>query len=156
MTEDQLAYFTEQTLRANKHVLRLYMRRALIGFLVLLAGVSFAAHNTQTEAANARDAILESARIVVVDGCNRDFIDRLQVRGVLEDSSKDIRRRYNEGAMPREEAIRRLKFYKHELSTLPLPDCRRAPDILTDNPDEINGTRVDPLYPGHPRAEDHR
>lgn len=134
-----------------RRAFRRYRRDALIGFLVLLVGVLAALHTATNEAEQARQAIIDSARVVVVDGCNRDFIDRMQVRGVLIASRREARALYHRGEINRENYLSRLAFYREQLHNLPLPDCRRAPDILTDDPGEIDEVRdVDPLYPGHP------
>lgn len=154
ITEEQLEFFTYQTERAvtkaHRMALRADQRRAkqrMVGFMVLFVAFlanAFYANNLATEA---RDRIIRSGDAVAVSGCNRDYEDREAIRRVLT-ASKDFTRNAFRRLDMSEEGVRlRLEFYDTQLGQLPLPDCRLADDVLTDDPDmPIHYPK--PMYPG--------
>jgi hypothetical protein len=143
LTEDQLKWITEENeTTANRAIAaaeamdRRRARHRLVGFAVLflafLGNVWYSAHI----ASESRDQLLRSGDIVAVDGCNRDFQERLEIRGVLIESKNFTRQAYERGAFPKSELRLRLAFYDERLQSLPLLDCRRADEVLTDDPDK--------------------
>lgn len=151
VTEEEVAFYNAQRARdirvAVNAATRRHARRALVGyfvmFLAFLGNVLYAQH----VAREGREAIVKSGDIIAIDGCNRDYRERQEVRQVLIAS-----RQFQEGALKRGDISqiqhdRAIDFYNDRLEGLPLPDCRRAGDILTDDPDSL--TRMpEPLYPG--------
>lgn len=142
LTYEQLEFFTEQTERAvqkandfsaaaDRRAWRNRMTGFAILFLAFLGNVLYSNHIS----AESRDQVIRSGDLVAVDGCNRDFRSTTAVRGVLVASKGFIRQSVRRGALSQEEASVRLAFYDSLLDDLPLPDCRKADDVLTDDPD---------------------
>lgn len=124
-----------------------YKRNALIGFLILLAGVGVVGKMDSDRTEAARRAIVDSGRAVAVMGCNRDFRTQQQVRGVLSASVSRSQRRLEDGEITPNEHARQVEFLRKQLEMLRLPDCRLA--HITDDPN-ADVRAPDPLYPGHP------
>jgi hypothetical protein len=167
MTKEQLDYFTEQTVKAvekgTRNGVRHYRNRAVIGFLILLLGlvaVRWADNERANEAvkdrvatANAqRAAIVKSGNVVAVDGCNGRFRDRVEIRSVLQSSKDFLAREYKKGNITEARFKESSAFYDERLSGLPLPDCRKAANILTTDPNKVLPV-PDPLYPGHDKTK---
>lgn len=146
MTEEQLAFFTEQTRIISERALKRYQRRAVAGFLILfLASMANILYSNQVST-DAREQVVKSGDIVAVSGCNRDYEDRIAVRSVLVESKAFTKQAVKEGRLTKTEGDLRLDFYNARLEALPLPDCRTADEVLTDDPDKP--LRVpEPLYP---------
>lgn len=146
---DQIGHETEH---ASKKVLKRFRKEAVAGFLILALGLGIGTSaNNHTNAAS-RVQIVKSGQAVAVSGCNRDFRFASGLRGVLY-ASRD----FQAGALKRGDISRdryklAVRFYKTQLQALPLPDCRVAKEILTDDP---NAKIVvpQPLYPGGPGTE---
>ena len=146
LTEDQLEWITKQNERIARRVLWLYVRWAMVGFVVLF--VAFLGNVIYSNHLNAvsREQVVRSGDIVAVAGCNRDFQERLEIRGVLIESKAFTRQAYRRGAISEVERDLRIEFYNERLQGLPLPDCRVADEILTDDPDKPLREPA-PLYP---------
>lgn len=157
MTEDQLEYMTAQTERAVNKALtqarledrrrfRRYVRSATVAFGLLFAGVSFSIYAQSHDSEAGRTQIVNSGRAVSVDGCNRDFGTIGGLRSILI-SSRDFQdSALKRGDISRTQHDRALEFYEHNLRSIPLPDCRKAEEILTDDPN----ARVTIPVPLHP------
>lgn len=153
MTQEQLEFFTEQQQVAVERALKRYSRKALIGFLALFVGFLFNALNNQRQdrqadeaSTAAREAIIDSGNLVAVNGCNRDFEDRVAMRGVLLASKSFTDQAVAEGRLTEYEGERRIAFYDERLRELPLPDCRDTRNLITDDPD-VHIIVPEPLYP---------
>lgn len=155
MTEEQLNFFTEQTHRAVNEALRRYQRRAILGFLILFVGFLFNAHNNSTQfnqLDDARQAVVDSGRAVSIDGCNRDYAEDVRIRDVFYNSRRIVKARIRTGQSPNPTADRlAIRFYNEQLRHFKLPDCRKAENIITDNPDVPVGLPK-PFWPGEPTA----
>jgi hypothetical protein len=110
-------------------------RTALVGYLVLLAGVLGTYLNGQHTSKNERTEIRTAGRIVALNGCNARFVDRVEIRRVLEVSAALTKVQYDKGLMDKFQYEQAKNFYKERLNGLPLPDCRTADDYLVDNAD---------------------
>lgn len=155
MTMEQLDFFTEQTERAVekgvKEGVRQYRNRAVQGFVLLLVGLMVLTY-FQADAADdqkqARDdqqaALVASGRAVAVDGCNRDFVTAQSFRATITRLKEATQGRADQAPAATEEAV---KFYQSVLDISPLPDCRDAENVITDNP-EAPVLNVQPYYPG--------
>jgi hypothetical protein len=153
MTEEQLDYFSEQTRCAVDRALNKYMKRAMIGFLLLFIGFLYNASTNRaqqvdirSQAEAARDVLIESGDVIAIDGCNRDFQTTSALRGVLLASAAFNRQNFEDGIIDRTTLDQRLRFYDDQLDRLPLPDCRKSQGILTDDP-QHNLPKPQPLYP---------
>lgn len=140
-----------------RYALRVYSRRMLVGFLVLLAGVGYAVHTSNSDSAAGREAlaksgqasaaaIVSSGRALAVDSCNRDFQSIGRQRGLLIRAEAQIPKAVKKGQISQEQAKDAFKFYNDELSRIPLPDCRKVKLILTDDPKKPISQPV-PLHP---------
>lgn len=139
------------------YAVRRYARNSLVGFVILLAGLGYAWHTGAEDAADSRDAIAKSSRAsataivasgraLAVDSCNRDFKNTGRLRGLLLRAEAEIPKAVKKGRFSKEEAADALEFYDKELARIPLPDCRLAEVILTDDPSKPVQQPV-PLHP---------
>lgn len=151
MTFEQMEWITEQTETAVRKALRTYSRRATIGFCLLFAAFMGNLLWSNKLSSDARRAVVRSGDLIAVDGCNRDFQDRVAVRGVLIASRDFTKNAYKRLNLTPEELQLRLDFYNARLKELPLPDCRKSDDILTDDPGDAV-TVPTPLYPQSTKA----
>lgn len=142
LTSEQLDFFTYQTERAVDKAIakaeemdKKRARGRLLGFaalfLIFLANTFYIAHI----GAKSREQVVRSGDIVAVAGCNRDYEDRVAVRGVLLASKEFTVNAFKRLNLSEAEKEARLQFYDDRLAELPLPDCRLADDVLTDDPD---------------------
>ena len=128
-------------------------RASLAAYLILVAFTIFAfARQEQIIAANkensfaARRALVTSGNIVSVDGCNRDFKSRVEIRKVLQASKTFQKGALKRGDITRAQYVTTRAFYDQRLKELPLPDCRKSANILTASPDK-KLSLPKPLYP---------
>jgi hypothetical protein len=162
LTPEDDAPFSDQQLRwlsAREHMLsahgthysrthiKRYAKSALAGFLILLTGIGAAIHLGDNQANNARRAVVGSGRAVSVAGCNRDFDTITRVRSILLASEAFQAKQHRAGKITDEQFKAAKDFYQDQLSGLPLPDCREAAHILTDDPTKRVIIPV-PRYPG--------
>jgi hypothetical protein len=138
LTEEQLAFFTEQTRRAVSKALRKFALPALSGYVALLVGlvIAFGANaNTSEQATQAqhdsRVAIVASGRAVAVDGCNRDFRSTDKFRGLLV--RLKVATEVSKTSTPAQKAAG-LKFYDTTIADQKYPNCAAARSIITDDP----------------------
>lgn len=159
MTVEQLDFFTEQTERAVekgvKEGVRQYRNRALQGFAILLAGLMILTFLQQQETSDARaardaqqKALVQSGRAVSVDGCNRDFVTAQSFRATITRLKEATDSRADQTPEARRTAV---AFYQGVLDISPLPDCRKAETVITDNP-AAPVRIVRPYFPGAPYA----
>lgn len=130
--------------------LLLIRHRHTVAYLFLVAAVSFAISSAQGEGDARRAAIVETGRIVAVDGCNRDFRSLQAIRSVLiaaKAQHNSLLRRKLITKVQHDDAIR---FYDVQLRGVELPDCRKSLGILSEDPDKKIAT-PEPLYAGSPR-----
>ncbi len=146
MTQEQLDYFTEQTVKAvekgTKRGVKHYRNNALIGFALLVIGLFYVVHLAD----ESREAIVKSGRVVSVSGCNRDYHSLTALRGTLMASKKFTINAGKQGVISPAEVAVRVKFYDDQLENLKLPDCRIAAKVVTDDPTKIGDVPV-PLHP---------
>lgn len=142
MTAEQLEWFSEESQRLSSKVLRIYSRRAALGFAILLIGFFYNACNNArqwdriaNDADSSRNAIIASGNIVAVEGCNRDFNSLTALRGVLLASQDFATQAFKRGTLTQTQLNERLDFYAKQLANLQLPDCRRSAHVLTDRAD---------------------
>jgi hypothetical protein len=120
---------------------RRFRNQALVGFLILAGGVGAAfAVSAQDQAArhelakDQRHAIVQSGHAVSVAGCNRDYLTIGRLRNVLLASQAFQTAALKRGDITQAQFDRARTFYSAQLAGLPLPDCRDALAVLTDNP----------------------
>jgi hypothetical protein len=130
-----------------------YRRQALIGYLILVAGVvvAFAQNHSESNArrvqgVSARHAVVQSGRAVAVEGCNRDFESTKSLRGVLVASQAASAQSFKRGEITKQRYEQSQAFFKTQLEKLPLPDCRKVLRVVTDDPNKT--TRIP--VPSHP------
>ena len=147
MTVEQLDYFTEQTQRAVKKATRRDRAVSRIAYIVLTVGLMVSLFIASHERAKAQDAVVESGRAVAVEGCNRDFEDRMRFRSLLKRLRAASEQAAKEGRTTEEQRQQAVAFYDQELKRFGLPDCRKSQDLLTSNPDK-SIPDIAPYYPG--------
>lgn len=148
MTEEQLAFFTEQNRYAVTKALNRYRTASLAAFMILFIGILLALYVNSKASHAERDAIVRTGRIVAVDSCNARFRDREALRDLfVRLQSAVVQQAEKSGTSPDSPRVRfAIKFYKDELDRLPLPDCRRTEQILTADPEKQTYTPT-PLHP---------
>jgi len=146
MTAEQMTWIEDQVRRAAKKAAQRVRNQALIAFLVLLTAIGYVQWDSSRRADDARDAVVTSGTVVAVDGCNRDYKSRQEVRSVLIASKNFQKRAYNEGRITKDQYDSAAAFYDERLASLPLPDCRNAANVLTADPDQVPEV-PEPLHP---------
>ena len=125
-----------------------YRRNAVVGFLILLLGIGFVQWDNQKDNSDARKeiaaksvqsdrAIVKSGRAVSVAGCNRDYVTIARLRELILAGREDIRNYVAEGTLNPEQGARAQKRITAQVKEYPLPDCREARRIVTDNPRDL-------------------
>lgn len=147
LTEEQLAFFTEQTERAADKASKHTLKQATIGYLILFMGILMMYLNGQSTSQREREAIVESGRVVSVDGCNRDYETIATLRDEIEASKDRTLKLVKEGTLTEAQAMRSINETDDFLERYVLPDCRKAEEVLTSDPDQVNRVPK-PKYPG--------
>lgn len=150
-SEAQLEWITASTHRAVDKTLRAYRRTALVGFMVLLVGVIVALYLAAHQNSKAQDSIVASGNVVAVDGCNRDYTDRVKFRSLLLRLKASSDASFKRGQTTKEQHDTANSFYKSQLDNYPLLDCRQAAHVLTKDPQDPKHP-VDAFWEGNPRA----
>jgi hypothetical protein len=149
LTIDELAVIERAARKYAKDesdsALHRFSRNALAGFITLAIGLLLAVGLQQHDAQQSRDAVVTSGRTVSVVGCNRDYNTINALRSILVSSREQIDQYVQDGQITQAQADRQKKLTNEFLKTLPLPDCRSALTILTDNPNDL-GRVPTPLY----------
>jgi hypothetical protein len=121
----------------------------LVGLIVAFrVGADYNAHNNAVADQN-RNAIVQSGRVVSVDGCNRDFKSISSLRGLLLRAQVSIAVQHKAGILEGRQYQDAVRYYQKALDDIKLPDCRRAKKVVTDDPTQIRREPT-PLYPGGP------
>lgn len=152
LSEEQLAFFTEQTQRAVRNALRRYVRGAAVGFFVLVVAIIGVRFLDAQDSAKARDSIVRSGDAVAVSGCNRDFDTIKILRAQIKRGKKVTLQYVAEGLLTQAQADRAIADTNRLLSRYTLPDCRASLEIITDKPD-AQITPQEPKYPGYRKAK---
>jgi hypothetical protein len=134
LTHDQLEQISRETEHAARKAVRIYLRQARIGFLLLLVGIASAIGLARYDATVSREAIVNSGRAIAVVGCNRDFDSNERLRGLLERARDASTVEWRRGRIPTDRYESAKRFYRDELAKLPQPDCRKALRTVTDDP----------------------
>jgi hypothetical protein len=150
MTDEQLAWITEQVDRAAHKAAHRTMKGAVIGYVILFLGVLGMYFNGQSVSKKERGAVVDSGRIVSVDGCNRDYNTIQTLRDEISKSKKRTQQLVKEGTLTQAQADRAIEQTNDLLERYQLPDCRKAETVLTDNPEDVSKQPV----PRFPPSED--
>lgn len=160
LTQAQLEWVVEEVETATEKAAKrgaaegakIERRRNRIAFLLLLAGIIlvFWLGNRASDAE--RQAIVESGKVVAIDGCNRDYQEDVRIRDVFLTSQNLVKSRIQAGQSADPEADKAaLEFYDQQLDAFKLPDCRKAEGLLTSDPDRFV-PEIEPFYPSNPNA----
>lgn len=125
LTDQQQALIAWNSRVQTRRSMRTYRRNAIVGFLVLLAGLGATRYMDVQQLNQSRQAVVDSGNAIVVDGCNRDFETARRQREALYKQPQRSGRRLTEAEKNR--IVRQLT---------PLPDCREVRNALTDNPEK--------------------
>ena len=145
---------------AVREAVRAYQRRAVVGFVILLAGLGGAVYLDAQHGDDARKAIAEqgdkqdaaiirSGDAIAVSGCNRDYETIDALRDQLEVQLVRIDALEADGTYTTRQAEVGRQSTKDFLAKYKLPDCRHADDVLTQNPGESVPV-IEPRYPDDP------
>lgn len=147
MSIEQLDFFTEQTRRAVRKATRRDRAVNRVAYVILTVGLVLSLFVASREGAKAQEAVVDSGRAVAVEGCNRDFEDRLRFRSLLRrlKSASESAGRLNGSSQERID--RAVAFYDAELKRFTLPDCRKSANLLTSDPED-SIPNIAPYYPG--------
>jgi len=147
MTQEQLEWITEQNQKAAEKATRRTMRRALVGYLILTFGVLAMYLNGQHVGGAERDAIVQSGRVVSVDGCNRDFGDAERFLALLQRLKRANEASFKAGNITPQAHDAAIQFYNKEIARAErsVPDCRKAAKVVTSDPD-ADLKKIVPLY----------
>lgn len=144
LTPEQLDYFTEQTRRVvqrerayDRRRFTRWIRGALVGYFVLFLGILAMYQNGQSTSDSERAAIVQSGRVIAVDGCNRDFKTNERVRNLILAAQELTNQQIAKGKVTPEEAQQARDYYNSQLAGLVLPNCTEAETLLTDDPNAV-------------------
>lgn len=155
LSPEQLDWFTEQTERAADkaahRATRIISRSATLGFLILLLGIIYVFHTSNAQNSDGRDAIVSSGRTVAVDGCNRDYQDRVQFIELLLRGEQAVIVAHKAGTTSNAQYAQGIAFYERQLKEYPLLDCRKAESVITADPEKASQP-PEPFWPGTPEA----
>src|ERR1044072_4383921 len=92
-----------------------WVRRAIVGYAVLFLG--FLGNNLidRQRAQDGRQALVDSSRIVVIEGCNRDFRTIQKLRGVFNRAEESIKVQHRAGLITDDQYKRGIDFYEQQL-----------------------------------------
>lgn len=130
LTEEQIRFFSNETAKAYQKGAQRTLRKAYAGYLALFIGTMLVYLNGQSVSENERAEIRNDGRVVAINSCNARYVDRTEIRDVLEQSKRAVQRQYSAGIIDKAQSERSIKFYDERLKNLPLPDCRKADDAL--------------------------
>lgn len=145
MTEEQLDYFSKQTATAVKKATSKTRRVALAGYLVFFVTVAAVWTAGQHNADNSRHAIVRSAKVVAVAGCNVDYRFAKNFQGLFTRLDEANKAQFDAGAITADARQRAHDFYARNQKTIPVPDCRKAENVVSSDPDGIPPVPT-PLY----------
>lgn len=128
-----MVQMTKNDLYITKAEFRRWIAGAAIGYGVIFLGSVGMYLNGQSVSSNERGAIIQSGDVVAVVGCNRDFESIGSQRGLLIRARAAIQ----DAKISSDEKAAAVQFYSDELAKLQYPDCRKAKDILTSDPDGV-------------------
>jgi len=136
LSDAQIAFFAEQNRLAAERASKRTIRQALVGYLILGLGVLGMYLNGQSVSSTERAAVVDSGTAAVVAGCNRDFNGTQRLRSLLEHADDAVTAQQKAGKVTAAQAADAHDFYAAELAKIPLPDCRKAQFVLTDDPEK--------------------
>lgn len=151
LTEEQLHWIEQQTIAAAEKAGKYVWKRAIWGFVVFVVALILVAGYNNHQNTVSRDAIVQSGQAVAVDGCNRDYQDRVQFRGLLERLKEASKVSYQSGRTTKDQYDTAVDFYDDQLKKFALPDCRDAENLLTSDPNKDLPV-IKPYYQGNPDA----
>lgn len=129
---------------------KFWRRGMVIGFIILFLGAMSNSYVDRERSRVARATLVHSSRVVVIDGCNRDFRTIERLRALLVRAELAVNQQRKEGIISQRRYETALKFYDEEIRLLRLPDCRRAQNVITADPFRDVPKPPFPLYPGSP------
>lgn len=148
LTEEQLRFLADLQEESTRRTLRRWIKGAIVGYVVLIAGVFLMYENGQSVSANERSAVVNSGRVVSVEGCNRDYRSAEAFVNLLERLRDSTISQHKQHKIDDARYRAGLEFYSAEIARAKgrLPDCREAETTLTADPD-ADLRNLKPLYP---------
>lgn len=148
-TPEQIEQIAREVDHGVRKGVRAVVCKARIGFLLLFLGVAVGFYVDSQHAQDARTAIVNSGRAVSVSGCNRDFRSITNDHNLLRAAERELRAAYKAQEQPISKAQfdNAVRFYREQIEANPLPDCRKAREVVTDDPSKDPDSIPKPLYP---------
>jgi hypothetical protein len=132
--------------KAAESALAKYRRQSVIGFAVLFVGLIVAVYTGDKANDEGRKAVVDSGQATAISSCNRDFTQTEEFRNIVARSKCQMQGAVNRGDASEEGADEQLQALDDARKDLTLPDCRKAGENLTSDPDDV--IRIpEPLYP---------
>jgi hypothetical protein len=123
-------------------------RNAVIGYLILVAGLVGVYAISQKDAGDARSAIVTSGKIVSVEGCNRDFEAAVGLRAVLVRGEAFIKAQRDDNLISEAAYKAGVAYYAEQKQNIKVPDCREVANVITDDPRKTTYPPPFPRYLG--------
>ena len=106
--------------------------KGILGYLLLAAAMTYSVSEVATEAGEDRKALADSARVVVIDGCNRDNDTRKALRQIIEANEAELDKYVKEGTITKAQADRAREANEKAQALLKDIDCQAAADKIND------------------------
>lgn len=152
-TEDQLHFLRVSRQKAVHDALTRYIRGGIVAYVILVAALGYVLYadshqrdERRADSIAARHQIVDTGNAVALAGCNRDFRTITSLRAVLTNARNFQNAALKRGDITQEQFDRATAYYKVQLSSLQLPDCRVAARTVSDNPSRRVPVET-PLYP---------
>ncbi len=105
--------------------------RGVIGYLVLTAAVAYAIAGVQAQGKERRQNLADSARTVVIDGCERDNATRSALRQIIVRGDRELKAYVKEGTITKAQADRARSANRSALRKLKDVDCQSEAEKLS-------------------------
>lgn len=157
VTQEQLAFWTEQTARASSKAVQRVRREASVGLAILMVGIGASLIVSQQYNTDARDAVAKSVsvarlalaksgRVVTVAGCNRDFRTQTTLRNIFMAYRAGLIKDNAAGDLSDSGLARGEAYIAARLASIKLPDCRAAAKAINITPGKEPRQEA-PLHP---------
>lgn len=113
---------------------RTFIQRNLgvVGFIILALAVIFALGEVRGEGKERRESLAASARLVVIEGCNRDNDTRRILREIINDGAAELDQYVKEGLITPAQAERARKQNQRAIKALGNTDCKAAASVINE------------------------
>lgn len=100
--------------------------KALIGYLILVLGILWAIGSVRNEGQDRRIDLRDSAKIVIIQGCERDNETRAILRGLVLSGVPQTQKLVKEGTLTKAQGDRQIALSKDAVKKLPDLNCKKV------------------------------